>query len=375
MKIFLIGYYGRHNLGDDAILDVMLNNFNKIFKNLEVTIETADSAEYIKQYFGFYKVNKSNSILFSILKNDLIIFGGGGLLSDAAANKWMGLLGMTGEMFLAKLLGKKVLLIGVGVDTPHFWQTKVIYKMDGKIADLIAVRDNNSYKILKKLNIKEGKLIKSYDLALLFFEDSNNKNQYVAPEEICRLKKPIIGVNFFDFPKRKIADNSKQKKFDDGMILFINGLIKKYGGSILFLAASRGDYDTKDYLCMKKIFDKIQTGNKLIYNYENPFKTISFLKKCDYIIAMKLHISVLGYILKKKIIGISYNSKVVNFYEEIGRENCCIDIDDFFEKNARNIFEKTLGDDSDNNLLESAKMNIAEVFKKVQLKYGRTENR
>lgn len=352
MNIFLSGYYGKHNLGDDAILHVLLHNLKSTFKNSNIILETSDDKKFVKEK---YLVNKSENWRDSILESDLVIFGGGGLLSDDSGNSWRDLKPMMKKMIFAKRSGKKVLLIGIGVDVPRFIITRVIYIIEGAIADLIMVRDKNSYNILKKFLINKTKLINSYDLAILFSDYFNTEKQ-IVPNEIEYLKSPIIGINFFEYFKMR-HNNQKQKLFDQEMLLFLNGLIRYYNASIVFLSASKGDFDTKDYAHMKDFFKLIQTDKKLIYDYENPFNTISLMEKCDCIISMKLHISILGYTLGKNIIGISYNSKVTNFYEEIHLGDHCIDLNNFSAKNALNIFEKSKYKFND-HILNSMKKNI-----------------
>ena len=80
-KVFICGYYGELNLGDDLLLDTLL----KSIPVQAITFITCNHSDYIKEIRENIQVIKRRSlfdIITSAVKSDVIILGGGSLLQD-----------------------------------------------------------------------------------------------------------------------------------------------------------------------------------------------------------------------------------------------------------------------------------------------------
>ena len=85
-KIFIFGYYGFQNTGDEAILQVILDQIKKNIPHARLTVLSYKAAETIKKYnVRAISRNKYISLIKAIKESDIIISGGGSILQDATS--------------------------------------------------------------------------------------------------------------------------------------------------------------------------------------------------------------------------------------------------------------------------------------------------
>jgi polysaccharide pyruvyl transferase CsaB len=175
-KILLAGYYGLNNIGDEAILEKFIEMIRNSSNDVEISVlsgkprnteETFSVASVDRK--DFFKVNRA------IVKNDIVVFGGGSLLQDVTSKK--SIYYYLYLIFVSELFRKKVILLsqGIGPIRGRFnrWITaRLLNKVDK-----ITVRDINSFNVLKKLGVREEKAGFSADPVIDYGPDSKNENR------------------------------------------------------------------------------------------------------------------------------------------------------------------------------------------------------
>jgi len=116
MKVLVYGYYGKSNLGDDLFADA----FNKLFPTYQFTFTDHIKIDYLKGI-------------------DAVFFGGGSFLAES--------LKATTDAF-EELKKYKLFYIGVGSETALDSRHQELMAL----AQLIAVRTNQNFSNIKKLN-------------------------------------------------------------------------------------------------------------------------------------------------------------------------------------------------------------------------------
>src|SRR4051812_11277772 len=111
-KIGITGSYGGMNLGDEAILQSMLEQLRREAPGCEITVFSRD-AEDTKRRHGVERAVPVRSlsraeVVPEIERLDLLIFGGGGILYDAEARVYLR------EVEIAREKGVPVMLYAVG---------------------------------------------------------------------------------------------------------------------------------------------------------------------------------------------------------------------------------------------------------------------
>ncbi len=107
----LVGYYGEHNLGDDALLEVLLSQLPVGC----VPIVTVHDQPQIETRFGVSTVNRRSlaTVLITLRRCSALVLGGGSLLQDSTS--FASLLYYAALITTAWAQGKPVLLWGQGL--------------------------------------------------------------------------------------------------------------------------------------------------------------------------------------------------------------------------------------------------------------------
>lgn len=107
----LVGYYGEHNLGDDALLEVLLSQLPDGCDPLV----TARDQEQVRGWHGVRCVDRTSfpQVLAGLRASSALVFGGGSLLQDSTS--FRSLLYYAALIQMARLQGKPVLLWAQGL--------------------------------------------------------------------------------------------------------------------------------------------------------------------------------------------------------------------------------------------------------------------
>ena len=108
----LCGYYGENNLGDDALLTVLLRELPSPSRHL-VTAHDADALAELAPDAEAVDRRSLRSVLLSIGRVDAVVFGGGSLLQDSTS--FRSLIYYLLIIAMARLRGRPVLLWGQGL--------------------------------------------------------------------------------------------------------------------------------------------------------------------------------------------------------------------------------------------------------------------
>lgn len=162
-KIAICGYYGRGNLGDEAILSVVQKALEKSTQNTKI-----------------YVLKNKNPVEISraLCGAECFVFGGGSLLQNTTSNASFFYYLLI--IWLAKLLCKRKIMLanGIGPIVGGAWVKKATKKMMASTIntfDFISVRDRNSQKMLAEI-LPNRKIHLIFDPALLCAQ--NNEKMF-----------------------------------------------------------------------------------------------------------------------------------------------------------------------------------------------------
>jgi polysaccharide pyruvyl transferase WcaK-like protein len=148
----LVGFYGGGNYGDELLMEVMQGFFKQQrIKDLKIYYQDPPHFSVFHQDLGYGLVDgrSKRHLLTSLVKCKNVLIGGGGLWGmDANVN--ILLLGIL--LFLGKILGKKIYLIGVGYYGSTNTYGSVSAYLTGLASTLIFARDQESFQNFKKIN-------------------------------------------------------------------------------------------------------------------------------------------------------------------------------------------------------------------------------
>jgi polysaccharide pyruvyl transferase CsaB len=139
-NVLLCGYYGEHNLGDDALLEVLLSQLPAGWEPLV----TAHDQAMVQRRFGVATTDRRSlaGVLRALYGCDALVLGGGSLLQDSTSFK--SLLYYAALIGAARLQGKPVGLWGQGLGPLRRRRSRQLVQHLLPLAGAISWRDPDS---------------------------------------------------------------------------------------------------------------------------------------------------------------------------------------------------------------------------------------
>jgi len=313
-RILVAGYYGFDNGGDELILFSLLDEFKRLNSKIEISVLFRNPSKTGRNY-KVKAINRWNllSIALAILRTDLFVFGGGGLLQDLTSS-WS-IYYYLGLILLAKLFFKKVFLISQGVGPIR---RRISRKVTGIVlgfVDLITVRDELSKFELGKLN---GNISVSIALDPVF---NLERFAFGRGADICSPsplsegwgnEQPVIGVCLQGF--------GKDEKFRVTLRKICDELVRKIESEVVFIP-----FHKLEDLKLSKDIIADSKSNYQLFLWQDVEDLFEFYNKIDLILGMRLHSIILACLFGKPFVAISlpkthplYDPKVESFLELLG---------------------------------------------------------
>src|SRR3954467_1309774 len=174
-KVGITGSYGGLNLGDEAILQSIIEQLRREVEGVEITVfsRNADDTKRRHQVERSVPVRKLSraEVVPEIERLDLLLFGGGGILYDADARIYLR------EVQVAKEHGVPVMLFAVGagpLKDPTVQQA-VREALEGVAA--ITVRERAAQQCLEEAGVHHDVVVTA-DPALLLKPESLPRNAF-----------------------------------------------------------------------------------------------------------------------------------------------------------------------------------------------------
>jgi len=301
MKVLIIGNYGAKNFGDELVLKAIL----KILKNenCDFTALSADPRETSKKhgikakYFfpaGIRSLLKFR--MFETLKeykeSDLIVFGGGTLFTDEdkrAIFIW------TMQILPAILMKKKIICFRQGIGPIKNPVSKFLIKRIFNRFAEISVRDKKSQEILKSLGVKREIKVEKDPVFELDMPKSCGEKFLVTLREWDGVNEKFI---------KRLIEFLKTIEMPINLLVFDkNGGDKSLANKISKeIDAEITEVDFDNY---EKVFSEGKAG-----------------------IHMRLHANILSFMAELPCVGLDYESKVRNLFDDAGKGELVVGLEE-----------------------------------------------
>ena len=343
MRYSIRGYYGNYNLGDELMLQAIVQDLKNITPNCEIEVYGIDyeTAETLS-------IQPVSSYRKSIAKSNLLIIGGGNLLYDRNSYGHNSLWSCLKEVIFARLNSTKVLFYGVGVGPIVTPIGRKLLRLLIYLSEGITVRDPDSYSLLIDCGVSRNKIALGTDLVfkMSFNEPPTTTVEFLIHEWLSANRKLKVIVNVFNMQRELLPRFlKKQGELRRQLISkLLDRIVEDYNAQIIFVSA-QGQVAGCDHLEAQRIIS-LMKGKEACINipYLNPKWMPYIIKHADVVIAMRLHISILAFKLGVIPVGLSYSLKVKSFYKMIGIEENCFHADAFDVDELYNIVTKFLRD-------------------------------
>lgn len=354
-RIFLFGYYGFKNSGDDAILDAIIENLKSEEPDVDISVLTYN-AKYTQSAHKVNVVSRSKvyNIIRTIKNCDLMISGGGSLLQDVTSSR--SLLFYLGLITIGKLFNKKVMFFCNGYGPVNKKLNRfLIKKIVGKV-DLITLRDLESKKQLEKLGITENVYVTA-DAAFTMKSANKERIKEIFKAESIPLDRETVGISVRKWYNNKLIKDVISKTID---------YISDKGLNVVLIPMKYPD----DLEISLEIKDMCKSNPYVIENYYTPEEVLGIIGEFSLLVGIRLHSLIFSAIKGVPVVGIEYDPKIKGFLdlvmqksagdiEKLDFANLCLCIDEVYnnrEKYIKNIEIKR--NEMTENVLKTAKMAI-----------------
>lgn len=301
-KVFVIGYYGSHNLGDEFLLYETLQLLKPYFHKDDITALSYSFKETMRIH-GIKSVSRNSifKIMAAIKKADIVVGGGGSMLQNATSNR--SLYYYLCLLNYASIKQKSVALIGNGIGPIKGKLQSKWVKSTLKKLDYIHLRDDKSYRWLK--DEVDTRMDAGVDLALSASLDQKktwSKKVYI---NLRKWKNTGVLVS---------------------LLTNFKSYLDKQGYEVEYLAMQKGNDD----VAMETLGP--------VTTFESPEALLQVLKEGDLVIGMRLHLLILAANYGIPFIGLSYDPKV-SYYCDLFGQPFYDSFEDVTLENLIDVFE------------------------------------
>lgn len=338
-RILVCGFYGYHNLGDEAMLRGLRHWLRRCGCDFPLTVYSKDPEDTrqrhgVKVLDNRYAPRRRAQLQKwirhrgAIATHRFFILGGGDLLRDApgrdVAGEWLQ------PLEQAIRFRKRTLVLGISVGKLWRPETKARIKTALNQVDLIAVRDRTSQHRLLDLGVTQSVHVMS-DLALEALTPADHRSTGVN-----------IGISV-----RPVADRSGQTSntnFYQHLATLADQLVESHGAMVhLFPFQAYPDEFRQRYqppvddeTAIAQVFRLSRYPERL-----NPLPRLSSLdeltqriSQLDVMVGTRLHAVILAAGMGVPVVAIEYAPKVKGFMEAINQGPWSISLEDFTASQA-----------------------------------------
>ena len=354
MRFLIHGFYGAGNAGDDALLHAIIEQI--LVRCPEAQIDVIVRSKTLIPYFGSHPVGTVsgfdlNMIHHAVASCDILIVGGGGLFQDysgfsvlqlfqgsqAGLSRQGAINYYSAPMFMAKTLGKKIFLYGLGIGPFHSREAERATAWICGLADAVTVRDYGSYALLTELGVNGVTL--TGDPALWMGDVLDGPLVKSDKQERPPGKELVIGLNLREWT----YGQEEGKRVRQALIQTSSKLAEEHGAKLRIYTFNRSKREEQ---LAESIADELPVGSVEIVHYTDasPLDMKRQFAELDLMIAMRLHACILSLTTGTPAIGLSYDPKVTQLYEELQLTELCMPIQHVATEGLYGLAMSILGD-------------------------------
>jgi polysaccharide pyruvyl transferase CsaB len=303
VDIALLGYYGYHNSGDEAILKALTDTMRQARPGITFTVLSRDPRETRSsmKVAAIHRFNVLRTISI-LLRTRLFVAGGGSLIQDNTSTR--SIMYYLGMLSIAKACGARTMLLANGlgpISRPanRRWAHRVLNRLDA-----ITLRDPDSLTEAGSLGITHPETEVTADPAMLLVPASSGDTGALARRIGLPENSPLIG-----FSIRKWSDSERTIPAIAGLA---DHCVTAYGATPVFLPMQTPD----DVQVSRRIMGLMKQKALLMEEPCPPERLMSLVGRLDMMVGMRLHSLIYAANMGIPMAGLVYEPKVSSFLEE-----------------------------------------------------------
>lgn len=314
VRIFLSGYYGYANAGDEAVLAAILEHFSAELSQrgqpAEFIVTSGDSAQTLGWHgspnYVLRVIGRQNprELLAGIRGCDVFVSGGGSLLQDVTSLRNVAY--YTGLIRLAALSRKPVAIYAQGVGPLRRSLSRKLARAAMQKANVITVRDQASRDLLRQIGVSRPIEVTADPVWGL------SSSQDAAPEPDAW----TVSLRTW------VGENTEGKGFNSAL-----AQVAREKGARLRLLPMQPEHD--EPVCRKYLHEHGEAARDQVLEAKGlgPREMVSLAAGGSLMIAMRLHALIFAASRGVPCVAVNYDPKVQALAQIIGAP-CLDDLDD-----------------------------------------------
>lgn len=307
-RVGISGSYGGMNLGDEAILEVILREL-RTSSDVEIVVFSRNPKDTEKRHkvraLAIREVHK-DEVFSELRKLDLFVLGGGGILFDGMVETFLR------DVNWAKELGIPVMVYAISVGplkTPE--SKKLVIETLNKV-DKITVREGEAKRILNDLGVTQ-EIEVTADPALLLapetFKKEMLKSEGIDPEI------PLVG-----FSVREPGPAAPDLNVDHYHAILANTadfMVERFDAQILFVPMELGE--NRDPQHSHAVISKMANAQRarVLKGEYSSSQVLGLMGHMSFAVGMRLHFLIFSGIQHVPFVPLPYASKVTGFLADL----------------------------------------------------------
>lgn len=332
-RIVLSGSYGTRNVGDEAILTVLVNELGARGFSVDVLTFTPEATAARQPAANVVRsgVLRGSLATFHAIRNaDALVVGGGGILQDATSLR--NLLFHVSRPIMAAMAGTPVVVSGVGVGPLRHALSRQLTRWLCNSAASIDVRDEKSADLLESLGVPADNLASGADFAHLLSRINRDAMCSAGREVIESLAaareqgRRLIGLSLrppIGNQSRRATLSDTDRADIDTMARIADRIIDEHGARIVFVSMHAEQDDRIAELLAGAMQHR---DGVLSVSGELPPATIkAAIAELDLMIGTRLHTLIFAACENVPFVALAYDDKVAAYAEALGLASQVLD--------------------------------------------------
>lgn len=308
-RVAIAGSYGNFNLGDEAILQVIVSELRKSLP-VHITILTRDAEETFRlqavdRAVKFGDLSRPEAAEF-LRELDLFILGGGGILYDQDAELYLR------ETMIASELGVPVMVYGISAGPLERRESRVKAAQALGKAAAITVRDQHTRLLLEEIGVRREIEVTADPAVLL--EPAPLDMKDILRAEALDPKAVLIALSV-----RELGPAAPDVDIEHYHRLVANAadfMVDRYGAEVVFFPLERRALDVQQSHGVIARMSRAQHATVLKGEY-SPGQLVSLLRHFQFAAGMRLHFLLFSALAEVPFVALPYAAKVTGFLEDL----------------------------------------------------------
>ncbi|HEY5900251.1 MAG TPA: polysaccharide pyruvyl transferase family protein [Burkholderiales bacterium] len=308
-KIGITGSYGGMNLGDEAILQSMIEQLRREIPGVEITVFSRNAEDTrrrhkVERAVPVRKLSRAE-VVPEIERLDLLLFGGGGILYDADARLYLR------EVLVAKEHRVPVMLFAVGAGP--LVEPTVQQAVREALEDVaaITVRERSAQQALEGAGVKRD-IIVTADPALLMKPETLPRN--VMKIEGLEGRKRLIGMSVRE--PGVAAPDLDEKVYHALIANAADYMVDRFDADIVFVPMEHSVLDMQHSHAVIAKMLRPQRARVLNGEY-SAGQVLSLMGHFHFAVGMRLHFLIFAALRGVPFVALPYAGKVAGFLEDL----------------------------------------------------------